>query len=57
MLHDGAGLIVPPRFPNDARKRYAAEPDAGEWRDRLRIVGLDLRDLPPSRRRRRACRR
>jgi NAD(P)-dependent dehydrogenase (short-subunit alcohol dehydrogenase family) len=46
LLRDGAELLVTTRFPNDAHKRYAAEPDAGEWLDRLRIVGLDLRDLP-----------
>lgn len=26
--------------------RYAAEPDFGEWHDRLEIVGLDLRHTP-----------
>jgi NAD(P)-dependent dehydrogenase (short-subunit alcohol dehydrogenase family) len=46
LLRDEAELLVTTRFPNDARKRYAAEPDAGEWLDRLCIVGLDLRDLP-----------
>jgi NAD(P)-dependent dehydrogenase (short-subunit alcohol dehydrogenase family) len=46
LLRDGAELIVTTRFPNDARRRYAAEPDADEWLHRLRVVGLDLRDLP-----------
>ncbi|WP_227254641.1 SDR family NAD(P)-dependent oxidoreductase [Frigoriglobus tundricola] len=46
LLRDGAGVIVTTRFPNDAHRRYRAEPDAGQWLDRLRIVGLDLRDLP-----------
>lgn len=46
LLRDGAELILTTRFPNDARRRYAAEPDAPEWLDRLRVVGLDLRDLP-----------
>jgi NAD(P)-dependent dehydrogenase (short-subunit alcohol dehydrogenase family) len=46
LLRDGAEVIVTTRFPNDARRRYAAEPDAGEWIGRLRIAGLDLRDLP-----------
>jgi NAD(P)-dependent dehydrogenase (short-subunit alcohol dehydrogenase family) len=46
LLRDGADLVVTTRFPNDARRRYAAEPDAAEWLGRLRVVGLDLRDLP-----------
>jgi NAD(P)-dependent dehydrogenase (short-subunit alcohol dehydrogenase family) len=46
LLRDGAELIVTTRFPNDALRRYDAEPDAAAWRDRLRVVGLDLRDLP-----------
>jgi NAD(P)-dependent dehydrogenase (short-subunit alcohol dehydrogenase family) len=46
LLRDGAELIVTTRFPNDAHRRYAAEPDSGAWIGRLRIVGLDLRDLP-----------
>lgn len=46
LLRDGAELLVTTRFPNDARKRYASEPDAAVWFDHLHIVGLDLRDLP-----------
>jgi len=46
LLRDGAELLVTTRFPNDARARYAAEPDAGAWLHRLRVIGLDLRDLP-----------
>jgi NAD(P)-dependent dehydrogenase (short-subunit alcohol dehydrogenase family) len=46
LLRDGADVIVTTRFPNDAHRRYAAEPDAGGWIGRLRIAGLDLRDLP-----------
>lgn len=46
LLRDGAEVILTTRFPNDARGRYAAQPDAPEWLDRLRVVGLDLRDLP-----------
>jgi NAD(P)-dependent dehydrogenase (short-subunit alcohol dehydrogenase family) len=46
MLRDGARVIVTTRFPADALRRYAAEPDAGEWLGRLRIAALDLRNLP-----------
>ncbi|MEZ5316896.1 MAG: SDR family NAD(P)-dependent oxidoreductase [Vicinamibacterales bacterium] len=46
LLRSGARLIVTTRFPNDAASRYAAEPDHGEWKDRLEIYGLDLRHTP-----------
>ena len=46
LLRCGARVIVTSRFPRDAAKRYAAEPDFGEWRDRLEIYGLDLRHTP-----------
>ena len=46
LLRAGAHVIVTTRFPRDAAKRYASEPDAAEWRDRLRIYGLDLRHTP-----------
>ncbi len=46
LLRCGAGLIVVTRFPRDAAARYAAEPDFGEWGDRLEIFGLDLRHTP-----------
>ncbi|MGL4553700.1 MAG: SDR family NAD(P)-dependent oxidoreductase [Gemmataceae bacterium] len=46
LLRDGATLTLTTRFPNDARRRYDAEPDAADWAGRLRVVGLDLRDLP-----------
>ncbi len=46
MLRAGARLIVTTRFPRDAAKRYAAEPDFSEWSDRLHIHGLDLRHSP-----------
>jgi NAD(P)-dependent dehydrogenase (short-subunit alcohol dehydrogenase family) len=39
-------LIVTTRFPRDAASRYAAEPDFGDWGDRLEIFGLDLRHTP-----------
>jgi NAD(P)-dependent dehydrogenase (short-subunit alcohol dehydrogenase family) len=46
LLRCGAHLIVTTRFPQNAAVRYSEEPDFGEWRDRLEIVGLDLRHTP-----------
>ncbi|WP_412540045.1 SDR family oxidoreductase [Longispora sp. K20-0274] len=44
LLRDGAHVTVTTRFPRDAARRFAADPvAAGAW-DRLRIVGIDLRD-------------
>ncbi len=45
LLRDGARVTVTTRFPADAARRYAQEPDFAEWRDSLRLYGLDLRDL------------
>src|SRR5690606_9095581 len=38
--------IVTTRFPRDSAARYAAEPDFGEWGQRLEVFGLDLRHTP-----------
>ncbi len=46
MLKAGARVIVSTRFPHDAAKRFAAEPDFKEWRDRVKVYGLDLRHSP-----------
>jgi len=46
LLRSGAQLIVTTRFPRDSAKRYAQEPDFGEWGHRLEIFGLDLRHTP-----------
>ena len=46
LLRAGAHLIVCTRFPRDSAMRYAAEPDFGEWKNRLEIFGLDLRHTP-----------
>ncbi len=46
LLRSGARLIVTTRFPRDAARRYASEPDFGEWGHRLEIFGLDLRHTP-----------
>ncbi|WP_328394893.1 SDR family NAD(P)-dependent oxidoreductase [Nocardia sp. NBC_00416] len=44
LLRDGAHTTITTRFPNDAIRRFAAQPDSGDWLHRLRIVGIDLRD-------------
>jgi NAD(P)-dependent dehydrogenase (short-subunit alcohol dehydrogenase family) len=46
MLRDGAKVIVTTRFPRDGARRYSREADFIEWRDRLHIYGLDLRNIP-----------
>ncbi|WP_394844847.1 SDR family oxidoreductase [Pendulispora brunnea] len=46
MLRAGARVIVTTRFPHDAAKRYASEPDYAKFADRLQIHGLDLRHCP-----------
>ena len=44
LLRDGAETTITTRFPRDAARRFAAMPDSAEWIDRLRIVGIDLRN-------------
>ncbi|MCP9956383.1 SDR family NAD(P)-dependent oxidoreductase [Streptomyces sudanensis] len=44
LLRDGAHTTVTTRFPNDAIRRFKAQPDSGDWIHRLKIVGIDLRD-------------
>jgi NAD(P)-dependent dehydrogenase (short-subunit alcohol dehydrogenase family) len=44
LLRDGAHTTITTRFPHDAVRRFSGLPDSAEWLDRLRIVGLDLRD-------------
>jgi NAD(P)-dependent dehydrogenase (short-subunit alcohol dehydrogenase family) len=46
LLRDGANVLVTTRFPHAAAKRFHAEPDSAEWQHRLRIYGLDLRNIP-----------
>jgi len=45
MLRDGARVLVTTRFPRDAALRFQQEPDFDLWQRRLRIYGLDLRNL------------
>lgn len=44
LLRDGAHTTITTRFPKDAARRFAQREDAAEWIDRLKIVGIDLRD-------------
>ncbi|HVF77038.1 MAG TPA: SDR family NAD(P)-dependent oxidoreductase [Solirubrobacteraceae bacterium] len=44
LLRDGAHTTITTRFPRDAARRFAAMPDSSAWMNRLRIVGIDLRD-------------
>lgn len=46
LLRDGATVLVVTRFPFAAARRLEAEHDSAEWLDRLRVFGLDLRDIP-----------
>ena len=45
MLRDGATVIVTTRFPNDAAKRFAEMDGFEDWKSRLFIYQLDLRDI------------
>jgi NAD(P)-dependent dehydrogenase (short-subunit alcohol dehydrogenase family) len=44
LLRDGARTTITTRFPRDAARRFAAMDDSADWLDRLRIVGIDLRN-------------
>lgn len=44
LLRDGAHTTITTRFPRDAVRRFSSLPDAADWLDRLKIVGIDLRD-------------
>jgi NAD(P)-dependent dehydrogenase (short-subunit alcohol dehydrogenase family) len=46
LLRAGARVVATTRFPNDAARRFAREPDLGDWSDRLEIFGIDLRHAP-----------
>lgn len=46
LLRDGAQVLITTRFPRDCAYRYSQESDFDQWRDRLQIYGLDLRNLP-----------
>jgi NAD(P)-dependent dehydrogenase (short-subunit alcohol dehydrogenase family) len=46
LLRAGARVLVTTRFPRDAARRYASEPDFADFAARLQIFGLDLRHTP-----------
>lgn len=46
LLRSGCRVIAATRFPHDAARRYAAEHDFDDWKDRLHIYGIDLRHTP-----------
>ena len=46
LLRAGATVVATTRFPHDAARRYAAEPDFADWSGRLHVHGLDLRHSP-----------
>ncbi|MEP7289875.1 MAG: SDR family NAD(P)-dependent oxidoreductase [Chloroflexota bacterium] len=43
LLRCDAQVIAVTRFPHDAARRYAAEPDFVDWKDCLHIYGVDFR--------------
>ena len=45
LLRSGARVITTTRFPHHAAQKYSQELDFEQWRDRLQIYPLDLRDL------------
>lgn len=42
----GAEVVVATRFPRDAARRFAREPDAGDFAARVHVYGIDLRHTP-----------
>ena len=46
LLRAGAEVLMTTRFPCSAAQRFAEYQDFPEWRQRLRIIGIDLRYLP-----------
>ena len=44
LLRDGAHTTITTRFPRDAVRRFTSLPDSPQWIDRLKVVGIDLRD-------------
>lgn len=45
LLRWGATVVGTTRFADAAREKYAKEPDAKKWLDRLELIEIDLRDI------------
>lgn len=45
LLRDGANVLVTTRFPAEAARRYRDQRDFHEWAGRLRVCGLDFRNI------------
>lgn len=45
LLRCGATVIATTRFPVDGAARFASQGDFPQWRERLHMYGLDLRDM------------
>ena len=45
LLRAGCEVVATTRFPNSAVGQYRKESDFCEWKDRLHVYGLDLRDV------------
>jgi NAD(P)-dependent dehydrogenase (short-subunit alcohol dehydrogenase family) len=46
LLRAGCRVLVTTRFPRDAARRFAAEPDFSDYATRVSVIGLDLRHTP-----------
>lgn len=45
LLRAGCIVVATTRFPNAAVMAYRSEPDFDDWKNRLQVYGLDLRDV------------
>jgi NAD(P)-dependent dehydrogenase (short-subunit alcohol dehydrogenase family) len=45
LLRANCTVVATSRFPNAAAAVFRRQPDFDEWRDRLQVYGLDLRDV------------
>ena len=45
LLRAGAFCVITSRFPADTCERLSREPDFDQWRNRVRLFGIDLRDI------------